>query len=212
MLHASVMMICLFLVRGRYNMFYYSEVVELGCTQRWSFSDVLYIPEAFSGLSEACCNWRNYQACQRKTWTVTPLYVHPNECHHIVSILHVIHIHAVDIVLQFAFDISIISCFIHIILYYDIILVENIIILESLYLHILTVTWLASYLVPSPMVRAFQRLQLLQQQLTRGVASGEHFLDVNGRKLSPDLKMDSKGEPLPFLPKSWFSEKWVCPQ
>lgn len=62
---SAVMKICLFLVRGRYNIFYYSEVVELGCTQRWSFSDVLYIGEAFSGLSEACCNWRNYQACQR---------------------------------------------------------------------------------------------------------------------------------------------------
>jgi hypothetical protein len=37
------------------------------------------------------------------------------------------------------------------------------------------------------MVRAFQRLQLLRQQLTRGVASGEQFLDVNGRKLPPDV-------------------------
>ena len=38
------------------------------------------------------------------------------------------------------------------------------------------------------MVRAFQRLQLLRQQLTRSVASGEHFLDVNGRKLSLGFK------------------------
>ena len=143
-----------------------------------------------------------------KTWTVTPSYVHPNACHHIVSILYVIHIHAVDIGLQFAVDMSGV---IHMMIYYNMILVENIIILESLYHHILTVTWLPSCLVPSPMVRAFQRLQLLQQQLTRGVASGEHFLDVNGRKLSPDLNMDSRGEPLPFLPKSWFSAKWVCP-
>ena len=108
------------------------------------------------------------------------------------------------------FDISIISCFIHIILYYDIILVENIIILESLYLHILTVTWLASYLVPSPMVRAFQRLQLLQQQLTRGVASGEHFFGCQWKEAVTWPQDGFKGWTVTLPPKNHGSVKNGC--